>query len=295
MSFPPSPPEPPIPSPPGSGTRVKIAFQVCAKLSRDGAAAVLKYARLLFERERQATPRLRSMGIQAFGQRISLLVKEAREGLYRGDRIFLASLHRFLVERGDAEGMTLREFKDKIAKAHNAGWLTLSTCRRFRGVNPMLITASAVRSGRRTFHLLHRFSRGGVHITLSSVLLALQNLAVGSVACYAERVYEDEQLRAGMPRLITLSPEDFAARAQAVADRCRRPMLISELYRKLEEQGETTGLPMEAFYARLKAASRAGRIVIDDGEHILCSNAPLPIPWGAPTPLLRRRASSAEA
>ncbi|MBK9261608.1 MAG: hypothetical protein IPM54_17605 [Polyangiaceae bacterium] len=36
---------------------------------------------------------------------------------------------------------------------------------------------------------------------------------------FARRVHADEALRDGRPRLVTLSPEAFAARVQALVDR----------------------------------------------------------------------------
>lgn len=270
-------------------------FDVCVKLSSDGAAAVLGKARLLLEIERQKTPRLQSLDLYDFSRRVMLVVKEAKDGLYRGDRIFLASVHRILLARGDAEGMTLRDFKRRLVEAHHRRHVVLSTCRRFRDANPLIVAASAVRARRNTFHLLHRFSHGSVQAALIDVILALSVHSHGILAVHAIRVLEDERLRRGRPRLVSLFPEQFASRVQEVVDRQGRDVSVVELHSMFEELGEATGLGLHDFRARLAAADRSGRLSLSPLDVVKRSNAPLPIPWGRPAPIVPpRRASFAE-
>ena len=299
MSSPPSPPEPPIPPPPDSRTRPFSAFDACTRLSRDGAAAVLGHAWLLFEVERRRTPHLRVLDLYDFSRRVLLAVKETKDGLYRGDRIFLAAAYRVLRARGETEGMTLGAFKERLVNAHHSGWLMLSTSRKFRGANPVMVAASAVRSQRRTFHMVHRFSHDSVHLALTEVMLALPKPSIASVAAYAAQVLDDERLRQGQPRLITLSPDAFAARVQTIADRYRRDVPLVELFLKLVELGEATGLGLEGFRARIRAAARTGKLSLgeaagDSGtiEVVRRSNTPLPIPWGPPAPMIPPRRAS---
>jgi len=109
--------------------------------------------------------------------------------------------------------------------------------------------------------------------------------------------------------LITLSLDAFAVRVQAVTNEASEDVLIGELFEELDARGEATGLSLELFKARLRAAHRAGLLGLrrwsaEDGPsalgvtasgvdhegtmlHLVCRTAvPLPIPWGRPAPLL---------
>jgi hypothetical protein len=149
-----------------------------------------------------------------------------------------------------------------------------------------------------------------VKIALEDTLDALDKKAYAAAEDYARKVHEDEQRREGRPRLITLSPEAFAARVQAVTNEASGDVLIGELFEELDARGEATGLGVDAFKARLQAAHRAGLLGLrpwgaEDGpgglsltasavDHeettlhlVRRTPAPLPIPWGRPAPLVR--------
>jgi len=145
---------------------------------------------------------------------------------------------------------------------------------------------------------------------LEDTLDALDPKVYAAAEDYARKVHEDEQRREGRPRLITLSLEAFAARVQAVTNEAAEDMLIGELFEELDARGEATGLGLEAFKARLRAAHHAGLLKLRpwgavDGPgglsvaasavdhegttlHLVRRTAiPLPIPWGPPPPLVR--------
>jgi hypothetical protein len=149
-----------------------------------------------------------------------------------------------------------------------------------------------------------------VKVALEDTLGALAPKAYAAAEDYARKVHEDEQRREGRPRLITLSLEALAARVQTVTNEAPEDVLIGELFEELDARGETTGLNLEAFKARLRAAHRAGLLGLrawgsEDGPggrsmtasavdhegttlHLVRRTAvPLPIPWGRPPPLVR--------
>jgi hypothetical protein len=281
----------------------------CSSLSHDGTAAVLVLARALLEDERGHTPYLRGLGRNVFAGRVRLAANEATEGLYR-DRMFIAPLFRLLCDRGEAAGMTLATFKERLIDAHENGYLRLSTCRRANRCNPMMVAGSAIRYRRVTFHLIDRWPPQNLYVVLEAILLALSFRGNTNVSAYARRVREDERLRQGRKRLISLSPEAFAIRVQEVVNEEPGDMPVVELLQRLEERGEMTGFGLAAFKARLLAGHRNGRLTLgesDDGSEAVEASAisdhettftvvrrtdkPAPIPWGPPARIILPRRS----
>jgi hypothetical protein len=306
-----SPSEPP---PPASRARRKSATNPLDALSRDGIAAVLHYVRAALEDERRRTPSLRDVSRRIFVGRVKLAANDATEGVFRERRMFIGPLFRFLYDRGETAGMPLAAFKARLLGAYKENWVCLTTCRRPAKWNAMMVVASAVRCGRRTFHFIDRSPPDSLHRTLDGVLRALSCEAGARVVAFARRVLDDERRRHGRPRLLGLSPEAFAARMQAVANEGSGDLPILELFRRLDDRGEVTGLSLETFKARLLAAHRAGRLALGAGSGVygyggaaLADSSILneettftvvrrtgelaPIPWGPPPPLIVMRRS----
>jgi hypothetical protein len=280
-------------------------------LSREGAAAVLLFARAMLEDELRRAPHLVNASLHVFAGRVQSAARRATVGVYRG-RVLIAPLFRFMRARGEtASCPTTAAFKARLLRAHARGLITLARCTRAENVNPLIVAASAVRHRRATLHVVLRWPRRhNVKVALEDTLDALDPKAYAAAEDYARKVHEDEQRREGRPRLITLSPEAFAARVQAVTNEASEDMLIGELFEELDARGEATGLGLEAFKARLRAAHRAGMLGLrawgaEDGPrgwsvtasaveheettlHLVCrTEVPLPIPWGRPPPLVR--------
>ena len=303
------PPAPFEPSPPASRRRLRSGPDAFSILSRDGAAAVLLFARAKLEAERRRAPGLVNASLRAFASGVESAARSVTEGVH-DDGVFIAPLFRLLRERDEVPSCpTLSSFKARLLQAYNRGLLELATCQRAEDVNPLAVAASTVRSRRITFHLVQRWSRRNMFAALDDVVGALSPKAYAAAKDFARKVHEDEKRREGRPRLITLPLDAFAARAQAVVNESSHDALVVELFRELDDRGEATGLGLSAFKARLRGAHRTGLLTlrawqVKDGVespamqasvvghegmtlHLVCRTAvPLPIPWGRPAPLL---------
>jgi hypothetical protein len=265
----------------------------------------------MLEDELRRSPHLVNASLHVFAGRVQSAARSVTEGVYRG-RVFIAPLFRLMRERGEVSSCpTTAAFKARLRRAYARGLITLARCTQAENVNPLIVAASTVRFGRATLHVVLRWPRRhNVKIALEDTLDALDPKAYAAAEDYARKVHEDEQRREGRPRLITLSPDAFAARAQAVTNEASEDVLIGELFEELDARGEVTGLDLEAFKARLRAAHRAGLLGLrawdaEDGPgglsvtasavdhegttlHLVRRTAvALPIPWGRPPPLVR--------
>ena len=289
--------------PPRSTKRAGDLFDACLRLSADGAAAVLAFARTMLEKERRNPPFLQNTPDWKFASTVGNAANELKAGIYRKDLVFIASVYHLLHARGDAAAMSLSSFKARLLEAHG-NFIMLVRCRSTTGLSPLLLEASATRDKRTTYHLIHRFPINNVRRALSHVTDMLPDSAKPRVAAFARRVHADEALRDGRPRLITLCPADFAVRVQHLVDRDVGDVPIAKLFWKLEDLGETTGLDLGSFEARLFAAHRAGDLKLgaptemrDSADQrdvltysVVCrSNRPLPVPWGPPTRPIERK------
>jgi hypothetical protein len=304
--------KPPQSTPRSSTRRAKDVDEACRPLSSDGAAAVLQYARTMVDKSRRRSANLQHLDILDFVWAVDSVADEMTEGLYGNELVFIASVYRLMRARGDASAMTLAAFKARVLEARRQHLMWLEDCRDTTGVSPLLLKASAIQLEDETFHLIHRCPISNVKQALEHVTDLLPDSARASVASFARRVHADEVLRHGRPRLITLSPEGFAARVLHLVDRESADLPITSLFWKLEDLGEMTGLDLESFKARLLVAHRAGRLklgapqeiqdattlflhasTIQEGAStwsVVCrSNRPLPIPWGPPArPIVRK-------
>jgi hypothetical protein len=275
---------------------------VFCELSLDGAAAVLTFARATLEEERRRAPRCLAASLHVFAMRVELAVHSATEGVHR-DCVFIASIFRLLRARDEVSSCpTLAAFKVRLLRSHNRGLLTLARCRQVEGVNPLVLAASEIHRGRTIFQLVERWPRRNIRIALSDTLDALPPDAYAVVEEFAHKVREDELRREGRPRLVTLSPEAFATRVQAVVNEGPGDVLIEDLFRNLDERGEVTGLGLDEFNARLLAGHRAGLLMlcaasIADAGFVAATSVhqegttftavrrtetTAPIPWGRP-------------
>jgi len=257
-------------------------------LSRDGSAAVLAFARAMLERERRIAPHRFAASLQVFAFRVERAVQAATEGLHRG-RMFVAPLFRMMSASGELSSCpTLGAFKARLLRAHRRGFLTLVKCKPSDGVNPLVVTASAVQRGRTTYHLVRRWSYRRVRAALSDTLDALPRDAYAATEDFARKVHDDELRREGRPRLVTVGPKEFAARVQVVANESAEDARVEELYRTLDERGEVTGMSLEVFRVWVGAAHEAGLIVLRastegaEPDRVQRTQAERPIPWGKP-------------
>jgi hypothetical protein len=202
----------------------------------------------MLEEELRRTPHLVNASLHVFAGRVQSAARSATEGVYRG-RVFIAPLFRLMRERGEVGSCpTTAAFKARLLRAHARGLITLAKCTRAGNVNPLIVAASAVRRRRATFHVVLRWPRRhNVKVALEDTLDALDPKAYAAAEDYARKVHEDEQRREGRPRLITLSPDAFAARVQAVTNEASEDVLIGELFEELDARGEATGIGLEAF------------------------------------------------
>ncbi len=313
------PPETTDSSPPNSTKRANDLFTACGILSSDGAAAVLAYARTLVEKNRRWPATLQHVPIWKFVGIVDVAAEEIKEVVYvkerrqaRRELVFIASVYRHLQARGDASMMSLAAFKARVLEARASRMMIIERCRNTTGISPLLIEASTVQGPRGPFHLIERDAMDNVSHALEHVTSLLPDSARMTVASFARRVFADEALRDGRPRLITLEPEKFAARIQEFVDRELGDMPITTLFWKLEDRGEMTGIDIESFKTRLLAAHRAGRVRLGTQQEtvrpdalflhvptirdagvtfsvVRRSNIPLPIPWGPPHPPIIRR------
>ncbi|UQA59486.1 hypothetical protein [Polyangium aurulentum] len=257
-------------------------------LSRDGSAAVLTFARTVLEHERCIAPHRFAASLQVFAFRVERAVQAETEDLHRG-RVFIAPLFRAMSARGELTSCpTLAAFKGRLLRAHRRGLITLAKCKQLDSVNPLMVTASAVRRGRVTYHLVRRWSRRRICIALSDTLDALPRDAYAATEDFARKVHDDELRREGRPRLVTVGPKEFAERVQEVTNEDAEDALVEELYRTLDERGELTGMTLEEFQAWVRASHEAGLIVLrastEGGalDRVQRTAAPRPIPWGRP-------------
>lgn len=313
------PPESMDSSPSSSTKRSNDLFKACLILSSDGAAAVLKYAYTLLDKNRRWPAILAHVPTWKFAGIVRVAAAELKEVVYLKERrrsrrelVFIASVYRHLQARGDASGMTLAAFKARVLEARLDHTLVLERCRNPKGLSPLLVEASTVQGPRGPYHFIERDSIDDVKHALEHVTDLLPDSARTSVTSFARRVHADEMLRDGRPRLITLEPAKFAARIQEFVDRERSDMPITTLFWKLEDRGEMTGLDVESFKARLLGAHRAGRLelgtqgetfrpdalfmhvptIFDAGvtfSVVRWSKIIPPIPWGPPHPPIIRR------
>jgi hypothetical protein len=306
------PPDSTESSAPQSAKRANDVYTACAPLSSDGAAAVLAYARTMLEKDRRFPPVLQKIAVWNFAWAVEIAACELKEGVYRKELVFIASVYRLLHARGDASAMSLAAFKARILEARHNRMMMIERCRNTTGVSPLLLEASATHGERGTYHLIRRSPVNNVKHALEHVTGLLPDSARVSVASFARRVHADEAVRDGYPRLITLSPDEFAVRIQQVVDREHADPLVTKLFWKLEDRGEMTGIELDSFKARLLVAHRAGRLKLgapvdmksseglflhastirdDDNAWAVVqrSSSPPPIPWGPPArPIIRR-------
>jgi len=206
------------------------------------------------------------------------------EGLY-GDRVFIASLFRFLRSRGETRTMTLDAFKRRLIEGHKEHVIILSACKRLEVSHPFFAIPSAIRKGKTAFHLVRRFPPPTLGAMLYDVAYALSPEGYDKATAFAEKVRADERRRGERARLITLSTEAFAARVQAVVNEGVVDAHATELYFAFDERGEATGLTEAAFIGRLIAAASAGLLALSTpGLFVRRTDAPSPIPWGKPMP-----------
>jgi hypothetical protein len=276
--------------PPASRTRPRTAPDVFCELTRDGAAVVLSFARAMLEQERRLSPKRFAASLQVFAFRVDLAVHSTTEGSHK-DGVFIAPLFRVMRARGELTSCpSLPAFKQRLYRAHLRGFLQLARCEEVEGVNPLVLAASVLHRRRpSTFNVVRRWPHRTLRIVLSDTLDALPRDAYLATEDYARKVRRDEVRRAGRARLITLSPEGFAARVQMVANESPQDVPVAELFLTLDDRGEVTGMNVQMFGAWLRAAHRAGRLVLRASKgagkalDLLQRTAtPLPIPWGRP-------------
>lgn len=315
------PPEEVDSSLPKSVRRINDVVEACRPLSSDGAAAVLAYARTMVEQTRRVTPttpNLHHAEMWKFVGVVNDVAAEIKDVLIlqglkrRREYVFIALVYRALQQKGYASGMSLASFKARLLQARQDNSISLVTYTQDEPVSPLLLEASAVQGPRRVYHLIQRNPMFDVRHALEQVTFLLPETARPLVASFARRVHEDEALREGRPRLMTLDPEKFAARIQEFVDREPADVTMVTLFWKLEDCGEMTGLDFESFKARLLVAHRAGRLLLgskpeqvrpdvrfvpvsvvrDDSSALTIvrrSSANPPIPWGPPHPPIIRR------
>lgn len=280
---------------------------------------MLAYARTLVEKNRRWPATLQHVPVWKFVGIVNLAAAELKEVVSikerrqsRRELVFIASVYRHLLARGDASTMTLAAFKARVLEARAAHMMILERCRNTTGFSPLLVEASAAQGPRGPYHLIERNAIANVKHALEHVASLLPDAARMNVTSFARRVHADETLRDGRPRLITLESEKFAARIQEFVDRELGDMPITTLFWKLEDRGEMTGIDIESFKSRLLTAHRAGRLnlgtqiesiradalfmhvptIRDAGmtfSVVRRSNIPPPIPWGPPHPPIIRR------
>lgn len=311
-----------IDSAPRSSRRPNDVYAACDSLSADGAAAVLAYARTMYAQTIDKNRRYPSVLPHLVSWKFAIVVNEAaaevkevvyvRDGKYRRELVPIAAVFRHLHARGDASTMTLAAFKARMLEAKNENLLVVERCRDPKNVSPLLLEASAIQGPRGMLHLVERTKISSVKHALEHITGLLSDSARAIVASFARRVHADEVLRDGRPRLITLDPEKFAKRIQEFVDRDGADISIANLYWKLDERGEMTGMDLASFKARLLAAQRAGRLLLeqqsttirpdsifwpmsvlqddDVTRYVVRRREPLPpIPWGPPHPPIIRR------
>lgn len=305
-------------SPPNSTRRANDVYDACGPLSADGAAAVLAYARTMFDKNRRYPAVLPHVALWKFVITVNEVAAEikdvvsVRDGKYRRELVPIAAVHRHLQARGDASTMPLAAFKARVLEAKIHKMLVVERCRDPKNVSPLLIEASAIEGPRGMLHLIERTKISCVKHALEHLTGLLPESARIIVASFARRVHADEVLRDGRPRLITLDPEKFALRVQEFVDREVEDLSIAKLYWKLDERGEMTGMDLSAFKSRLLFAQRAGRLRLekqsesirpdtlfwpmstlqdDDMTHYIVRRRDIipPIPWGPPHPPIIRR------
>jgi len=229
------------------------------------------------------------MHLRAFAQRVLACVGDDTQGLFGEDRVFIAAAYEAMVAKGEAEGLSLPRFKARLLRAYDRGHVMLSECLDTESVDPALLRASRVYDDGDPLHLLRRAPGGNMKTTLTEILLGLSKGGLDSVMQFARTVRMDESRRDGKPRLVTLSPDAFAARVQEIVNRSAADMRVQDVYERLDDAGETTGMTNAHFEAWIRAAHRAGRLtLLDEGPFaakVLQTN-PGPIPWGPPPPIL---------
>lgn len=304
--------------PPSSTRRANDVYAACGSLSADGAAAVLAYARTMIDKNRRYPSVLQHVAMWKFVAAINEAAVDVKDiislhnGKYRREMVPIAAVHRQLQLRGDAATMPLAAFKTRVLEAKISKMLIVERCRDPKNLSPLLIEASAIQGPRGMLHLIERTKISTVRHALEHLTGLLPESARAVVASYARRVHADEVLRDGRPRLITLDPDKFAQRIQEFVDRDGEDVSIAQLYWKLEERGEMTGMDLSSFKARLFGAQRAGRLRVerqeesirpdtlfwpmntlqdDDITHYVVRRRSLlpPIPWGPPHPPIIRR------
>lgn len=297
------------PPPPPSQRRRRNGPDAFDVLSQDGAAAVLLFARAKLEAERRRAQGSVNASLRVFAARVEAAARSVNEGVH-DDGVFIAPLFHVLRKRGElASCPTLSAFKARLLQAHRCDHLELAPCERPEDENPLVVGASALRYRRTTFRLVLRWSRRNIHVELEDVVEVLSPEACAVAKDYARKVHEDEKRCEGRPRLITLPLDAFAARLQTVTNEGSEDAVVTELFRELDNRGEVTGLSLDAFKARLRAAHRAGLLALraleshDGGNsdianascieettlHLVCRTAaPLPIPWGRPALIVPR-------
>jgi len=103
------------------------------------------------------------------------------------------------------------------------------------------------------------------------IVAELSPHGVAGLLAHARKLRDDEKRRGASPPLFVLSPRDFASRVEEAASAscfgvqdCK--VFVAALFRALEERGETSGLGLSEFKARLLTAHQAGLLVLSRCE-----------------------------
>jgi len=280
-----SAPSPPIPPPPNSQVRRQTDEETLKNLSPDGLAAVIQHARALFKRERCAAPHLTPTDLPGFVTTVMRRAKVMKRGVYMSDRIYIAPLYAAMHMDGEVVGVSLEVFKARLLQAFHRGFIMLSKAYATQSDHPMMVRASMIEDGDFKLHVLHRGPSGCLKETLNDIQCGLSTAAKANVMQFARTVLRDERLRDGERRLVTMTLPEFAARVQEIVNQGSGDATVGEIFRRLSAGGETTGMDVEDFEARVIVASRAGLLTLVDagpaGRIVRWSKLG-PIPWGPP-------------
>lgn len=151
-----APPRLSVPPPPSLEPSTEITA-ILTQLSPHGVSALVAFARKLRDEERLrgARPPLAVLSPRDFVARVHQAANAVTIGVLDG-RVFLSAVYKVLEERGDASGLSLADFKDRLLTAHRAGLLALSRCDKIERIDNAMLAASEIRHLGSMFHLLQR-------------------------------------------------------------------------------------------------------------------------------------------
>jgi len=100
-------------------------------------------------------------------------------------------------------------------------------------------------------------------VELAAIAAQLSPHGRSALLAHARKLRDEERIRGARPALLMLSPKDFAVRVQQAANEAPHgalsgKVLVSSVFRLLEERGETSGINLAEFKDRLLTAHRAG-------------------------------------